>query len=90
MANNAVLRAIDLTSTWVPLADAPLVANVTLIMGSTGGFADSGSTFMIRQGAAESRWPLGNSVQLSGVDLSTIEVRSTYSNMRLMLIGNTR
>jgi len=90
VANNAVLRAIDLTSAWVPLADEPLVANVTLIMGSTGGLADSSSTFLIRQGMAESRWPLGDPVQLLGVDLSTIEVRSTYSNMRLMLIGNTR
>ncbi len=90
MANNAVLRSIDLTSTWVPLADEPLVANVTLILTSTGGFAASDADFMIRQGAATSRWPMGDSVRVSGVDLSTVEVRSTYSNMRLSLIGNTR
>lgn len=90
MANNAVLRTIDLTSTWVPLADEPLVANVTLILTSTGGFAMSGADFMIRQGTATSRWPIGDPVQLFGLDLSTIEVRTTYSDMRLALIGNTR
>jgi hypothetical protein len=90
VANNAVLRTIDLTSAWVPLADEPLVANVNLLMISTGGFADMASTFLIRQGTAESCWPINDPVQLSGVDLSTIEVCSTYSNVRLLLIGNTR
>lgn len=90
MANNAVLRTIDLTSTWVPLADEPLVANVTLMMVATGGFAASDADFMIRQGTATSRWPLGKEVSLSGVDLNTVEVRSTFSSMRLCIIGNTR
>ncbi len=90
MANNPVLRTIDLTSTWVPLADEPLVANVSLLLVSTGGFAASDADFMIRQGTATSRWPLGKEVRLSGVDLNTLEVRSTFSYMRLCIIGNTR
>jgi hypothetical protein len=90
VANNPVLRTIDLTSTWVPLADEPLVANVSLLLVSTGGFAASDADFMIRQGTASSRWPIGQPVQLAGLDLNMIEVRSTHSDMQLYIIGNTR
>ena len=90
MANNVVFRIIDLTTTWVPLADEPLVANVTIMQSSASGFVTAETDFMIRHGAETSRWPLGIDVSLSGVDLNTIEVSSTYGNTRLAVIGNTR
>jgi hypothetical protein len=77
VANNPVLRTIDLTSTWVPLADEPLVANVSLLLVSTGGFAASDADFMIRQGTAIAL-AYGQRGELSGVDLNMLEVRSTF------------
>ncbi len=90
MANNAVLRIIDLTTTWVPLADEPLVANVTIMQFQPAGFEVAGTHFNIRHGAETSRWPIGKDVRLSGVDLNTIEVNSTFANTQLLVIGNTR
>ena len=90
MANNVVLMYEDLTSTWVRLVDEPLVANFTITSMSTGGFAISGAGIEIRQGANMTYWPLGESFQLSGVDLGTLEFRSTFQFVRLGVIGNTR
>ena len=90
MANNAVFRTIDLTSTWVPISDVPLVANVTILQFQPAGFVAAGTYFNIRHGAETSRWPLTFVVSLSGVDLNTIEVNSTFANTQLAVIGNTR
>ncbi|HNO80460.1 MAG TPA: hypothetical protein PKN33_20625 [Phycisphaerae bacterium] len=90
MANNAVFRTVDLTSTWVPISDVPLVANVTIMQFQPAGFVVAGTYFNIRLGAETSRWPLNFDVSLSGVDLNTIEVNSTFVNTQLVVIGNTR
>ena len=90
MANNAVFRFVDLTSEWAPLADEPLVADVTLSLLATGGFVQAGMDFEIRQGEQSASWPINASVRLEGIDLSTIEARSTYTDLRLSMIGNTR
>ena len=90
MANNPVLKTIDLTSSWVALADEPLVANVTIMQMSTSGFVTAETFFTIRCGAESSRWPMGKDVSLSGVDLSTLEVSTTYTSTQLVVIGNTR
>ncbi|MCA9251262.1 MAG: hypothetical protein KDA54_09010 [Phycisphaerales bacterium] len=90
MANNVMLMYLDLTTDWVRLVDEPLVANFTLTSMSTGGFAMSGTHFEIRQGSDTTYWPLGVAFELSGVDLSTLEFRSTFEYVRLGAIGNTR
>ena len=90
MANNVMLMYLDLTTDWVRLVDEPLVANFTITSMSTGGFAMSGTLFEIRQGLDTTYWPLGVPFELSGVDLSMLEFRSTFEYVRLGAIGNTR
>ena len=90
MANNVVLRTIDLTSTFVALNDEPLVASVTIMQFQPAGFESAGTFFTIRNGTDTAKWPIGIDVSLFGVDLNTIEVNSTYADTQLVMVGNTR
>jgi len=90
MANNVVLMSADLTSTWIRMVEEPLVANYTLTAMATGGMVYQGASIEIRQGAATTHWPLNSPIRLWGVDLSTLEFRSTDQDVRLCVIGNTR
>ncbi len=90
VAANAFLRSIALSSTWTPLSPTPVVVDVTLLMRVTGGFGDASATLELRSGEQTVAWPLNQPLQLAGVNLAEIEVRSTYTNMQLCIAGNTR
>lgn len=90
MANNVVLKAINLTIEWVALWDEPLIVDVTLMLRSTTALAVTSANMMLRSGSDTVHWLREIPVQLKGVDLSKLEVSSAYQDMQLLIIGITR
>jgi len=90
MANNVVLKSIDLTEEWEVLSDVPLIADVTLLVSPTTSPVVLGAHMLIRCGSDTAHLARDHAVRWAGIDLSKIEVSSTYPSMRLLVIGNTR
>lgn len=90
MANNAILKTIDLTGTYAALSATPLVGNFTIMQFTTSGIEAAGTKFTLKCGSQTVDWPSGIDVSLFGVDLSTLQAKSDTASTELAIIGNTR
>jgi hypothetical protein len=85
MAANVHLQSIDLSATWKPLAESSLVLRAWLIAAA----GNAAHTQLRVNGGAAAKYPAGATVELEGVDLSTIEVKGNTGDL-FVVVGTSR
>ena len=84
MANNVVLKMIELTDQFQPLSAVPLVASITLSAPP----ANSGAVTLRTPAGAEAEMIPGEWHTLYRVNLARLEVRGSAGDM-LSMVGGT-
>ena len=84
MANNVILRKIDLTEQWQKLSTVPLVGSVTISTAP----ANAAAVLMRSSEGIEVPWVAGEWHEFKRIDLSQIEVKGTAGDV-VTVVGGT-